>query len=605
MRAPAGGDALLGTTIGSWRVARLLGSGGMGRVYVAVQPAIGARVAIKVLRDASASDSAVVERFFQEARAVNVVKHEAIVDIIDLGRLADGAPYIVMEYLHGASLGDVLRRAAKQGERVPIGTIARVAIEVLGALEAAHAKSVIHRDLKPDNIFVSPNGRATVLDFGIAKLAHTEGMAATQTGSLLGTPAYMSPEQARSQAVDARADIYSLGVILYEATTGVLPFTAGNVFDLLLQHVNDPPAPPRSRRAEISPELEVVILRALEKDPAKRFSSAAEMKAALAAATEQLPERAFAALALPTRPLGRQASDPLAATAASRDSLAKGETMPSSPGEKDAPKPGAPQQVQLSRKMLIGLVAGAAIIGVGSAAAVLLLGRKDSPPVAPAPAPVIAMAPADASPALVEPVPVVAADGAVAALDATTAVLVATTPRDAGRARVRVDAADADPSQTVYVRPVVIPKGSFDPFGAYTSIYKQAEKAAGAKVYPYSLRWGELDTTGRVLPGGDALYDFISPERSKRGDSCIVTVEVQNGSATLMFGDIEVESGPPPCKGAIQPPRCTFEELRQKAIARGLPVDSIDPVTLFHSSPTGWQFSTSKGFSEHLDDDCQ
>ena len=189
MRAAVGTDPVLGTTIGSWRVARVIGTGGMGRVYAAVQPEIGARVAIKVLKQEPGDGPDVVERFFNEARAVNLIKHDNIVDVIDLGQLPGGAPYIVMEYLEGVSLLVLIRR-----QQLTLGRLASILGDVLGALEAAHAKGIVHRDLKPDNVFVSPTGRVTVLDFGIAKLANQAHGTPTQTGMLLGTPAYMSPE---------------------------------------------------------------------------------------------------------------------------------------------------------------------------------------------------------------------------------------------------------------------------------------------------------------------------------------------------------------------------------------------------------------------------
>src|SRR5512142_1468869 len=167
--SPVGDDPLLGRTIGVYRVARLLGIGGMGRVYKGVHPTIGSRVAIKVLSRECSDRRDLVDRFFAEAKAVNLIRHESIVNVLDLATLPDGRPYIVMEYLDGAPLSAIIEQARSRGP-LPLGSIARLVAEVLDALAAAHAKGVIHRDLKPDNIFVSPNGRGKVLDFGIAKL---------------------------------------------------------------------------------------------------------------------------------------------------------------------------------------------------------------------------------------------------------------------------------------------------------------------------------------------------------------------------------------------------------------------------------------------------
>src|SRR5687767_7721875 len=206
---------MLGQIIGNYRITRLIGAGGMGKVYAASQPSIGARVAIKVLSADLAGDQELVERFFAEARAVNLIRHENIVNILDLARLADGRPYIVMEFLDGSPLAGLLSQLGQ----IPLGTLARWTLEVLAGLGAAHAKSVVHRDLKPDNIFITRHGRAKILDFGVAKLAseQRDGVSRTRAGSLLGTPHYMSPEQAQSLPTDARADIYAVGVILYEA----------------------------------------------------------------------------------------------------------------------------------------------------------------------------------------------------------------------------------------------------------------------------------------------------------------------------------------------------------------------------------------------------
>src|SRR5439155_2332776 len=218
--AAAGDDALLGTAIGAYRVARLLGIGGMGRVYKGVHPTIGSRVAIKVLSRECSDRRDLVDRFFAEAKAVNLIRHESIVNVLDLSTLPDGRPYIVMEYLDGSPLANLVDNATRTGQRLPIGGVARLAAEVLDALGAAHAKGIIHRDLKPDNIFVTPAGRAKVLDFGIAKLQPELGGSSTHTGSLMGTPHYMAPEQAAGRHVDIRADMYAIGVVLFECTTG-------------------------------------------------------------------------------------------------------------------------------------------------------------------------------------------------------------------------------------------------------------------------------------------------------------------------------------------------------------------------------------------------
>jgi serine/threonine protein kinase len=297
--SPIGEDVLLGTTIGVYRVARLLGIGGMGRVYKGVHPTIGSRVAIKVLSRECSDRRDLVDRFFAEAKAVNLIRHEGIVNVLDLAMLPDGRPYIIMEYLDGAPLASIIDHGVRHQAPLPLGGIARLAAEVLDALGAAHAKGIIHRDLKPDNIFVAPSGRPKVLDFGIAKLSDVNN-ASTRTGSLLGTPHYMSPEQAAGRAVDHRADIYAIGVILFECTTGRKPFLAEALFDLLRMHVEVPPPSPRQLRPDMPPDLEQVILTALAKPPDQRFSTANAMSVALQHATAQLPPDQWRPLTAPT-----------------------------------------------------------------------------------------------------------------------------------------------------------------------------------------------------------------------------------------------------------------------------------------------------------------
>jgi serine/threonine-protein kinase len=290
---PIGDDVLLGQTLGAYRIARLLGVGGMGRVYKGVHPQIGSRVAIKVLSRECSDRRDLVDRFFAEAKAVNLIRHENIVNVLDLSMLPDGRPYIVMEYLDGAPLASIVDAAQRRGP-LPLGGIARLCAEVLDALGAAHQKTIIHRDLKPDNIFVTPAGHAKVLDFGIAKLHPELGGSMTHTGSLLGTPHYMSPEQAAGQPVDMRTDLYAIGVILFELATLRKPFVADSLFELLKKQVEMPPPPPRSLRPDMPPDMEHVIVTALAKQPEHRFGSAQAMSAALQHATSQLPPEQWA-----------------------------------------------------------------------------------------------------------------------------------------------------------------------------------------------------------------------------------------------------------------------------------------------------------------------
>ena len=286
-------NRLLGQLVGRYRVARMIGKGGMGEVYLGVQPDIGSRVAIKVLPPGGAENRVLVDRFFAEARAVNLIRHEGIVNVLDLSTLPDGRPYIVMEFLEGAPLSSFIDHGA-----LALGTLASLVIDVASALTAAHEHGIVHRDLKPDNVYVTAAGRPKVLDFGIAKLRpELSAMeVATQTGALLGTPHYMSPEQALGRAVDQRSDIYSLGVILFEAATARRPFEADSLFELLRHHVDTPPPSPLSLRPDMPAAYADVILRALAKDPAARFQSADELARALHEAARNFDESAYVSL---------------------------------------------------------------------------------------------------------------------------------------------------------------------------------------------------------------------------------------------------------------------------------------------------------------------
>lgn len=281
-----------GTRVGSYRILDQLGEGGMGAVYVAEHVLLGKKVAVKVLLPEYTQNAEIVQRFFNEARAATRIQHPGIVEVFDFGHDQDGAAYIVMELLRGEPLSARIRREG----RLEPAAAARLLTHVAGALGQAHREGIVHRDLKPDNIFLVPDPdvaggeRAKVLDFGIAKLATDAGAAGvkTRTGMLFGTPVYMAPEQCRgASAVDARADIYALAVILFEMVVGQPPFTAEGVGDLIAKHMFEAPPRPRSLRPTLPPALDEVLGRALAKRPEERYSTveafASEVTAAVGA----------------------------------------------------------------------------------------------------------------------------------------------------------------------------------------------------------------------------------------------------------------------------------------------------------------------------------
>jgi serine/threonine protein kinase len=364
-------DMMLGTTVGVYRIASLVGVGGWGRVYKGVHPEIGSRVAIKVLsRDFSNPE--LIKRFFNEARAVNLIRHENIVNVIDLAQLPDKRPYIVMEYLDGLSLA---KHIANQGT-LGISETCRICAESLDALAVAHEKGIIHRDLKPDNLFITPEGRAKVLDFGIAKLREddTPDAAQTRAGSLIGTPHFMSPEQALARPVDPRSDIYSMGVILFQCLTGKFPFHADSVLELARAHVEMAPVSPRSLRPDIPPELDALVLRALAKDPVERWQDAAALSAALKRIGAQNPGQRTKSLAVesgvqhtpsgipPTQIAGPHASAPVLTPHVPTNGAAPG-----------APSTAGPS----SKRGLLFVVVLFAVLGLGLAIFLLQSNKDD------------------------------------------------------------------------------------------------------------------------------------------------------------------------------------------------------------------------------------
>jgi serine/threonine protein kinase len=290
-------DPLIGIVFGDrYRILRRIGEGGMGVVYEAEHLLIENRVAIKVLRFELRLRNSVVERFRQEAKSASHIGHPNIVSVSDFGETPDGCFYYVMEMLEGVDLAEILyiERA------LPPVRAVRLVVQCCRALGAAHSKGIVHRDVKPENIFVMQADGADfvkIVDFGVAKMNDVEmpgkpGRKLTKTGMIFGTPEYMAPEHAMGKSLDHRADIYALGVILYETLTGWLPFEGDNFMEVLHKHANQPLLPLREKNpfTRVSPELETAIFRALEKDPNKRFQTMDEMAKALLDTPEMLDE---------------------------------------------------------------------------------------------------------------------------------------------------------------------------------------------------------------------------------------------------------------------------------------------------------------------------
>jgi serine/threonine-protein kinase len=305
---------------GRYRVVRKLGTGGMANVYLAEDQELGRSVAIKMLDERHSQDEQFVERFRREAKNAAGLSHPNIVSIYDRGQ-AEGTYYIAMEYLEGRTLKELLITRGP----TPLAVAIDYARQILSALGFAHRHGIVHRDIKPHNIVVAPDGRLKVTDFGIARSGTSQ---MTETGSIIGTAQYLSPEQAKGAPVTPASDIYSVGIVLYEMLTGTVPFTGDTPLEIAMKHLSTTPLPPSEARPEVPHELDSIVLRALAKDPEDRYQSADEMDADLArasrgqavapeteeAATQVLRGAGAATLAAAPTAITQRVTPPLAGT---------------------------------------------------------------------------------------------------------------------------------------------------------------------------------------------------------------------------------------------------------------------------------------------------
>jgi serine/threonine-protein kinase len=375
--------------VGEYRVEGLLGQGGMGRVYAAIHPVIEKRAAIKILHPELSANREAVDRFIQEARSVNQIGHPNIVDVFAFGTLPDGRSYFAMEWLRGQTLRDRLQKA----NLGPIEALSHIDTIAM-ALEAAHEKGIVHRDLKPDNIFLveikGAPAQVKLLDFGIAKLLGNDETRVdrTRTGHMLGTPAYMSPEQARGYQVDHRTDIYALGCVAYELLAGSRPFPAKDAAEIVARHLFEEPPSATTLNPHLLPELDALLLQMLAKEPDARptLARVREVIAAAAAAYIQLDPSARQ-----TPPFGVTARlTPFPSANAFGTPASAARSMSTAP--------------VASRRLSLLIALGAAAVLVSAVVAFVMLRGERTQPAASAPEPrAVTAPPREEPPAVVAP----------------------------------------------------------------------------------------------------------------------------------------------------------------------------------------------------------
>jgi len=297
------GDPFIGQMIkGRYQVIKKLGEGGMGTVYLAEQVSIGRKVALKVLHGRYAQDEEFVRRFRHEARLAAALNHRNVITVYDFDQGEDGSLFIAMEYVDGRNLSEVIREEGP----LDVGRAVRLGIQIAEGLGAAHRTGVIHRDIKPENIMIVGSGQEVkLMDFGIARLRDTGAMTRlTRSGVIMGTPAYMSPEQIEGREVTERTDLYAFGIVLYEMLSGGVPFRASTPGALLMKHLREMPVPVRKLRTEVPSSVEQVVMQALEKKPQRRQKDMEEVAQGLRKAGETLVEEEIPETLLTSTPLG-------------------------------------------------------------------------------------------------------------------------------------------------------------------------------------------------------------------------------------------------------------------------------------------------------------
>ncbi len=501
--------------IGKYEIVEQIGMGGFGVVYKAWDPFIQRWVALKTC---TASDEEATKRFFREAQLAGALQHPNITLIFDFG-IEGGVPYFVQEFLSGTDLDELLKQ-----QRLSLAGIIGILVQVCAGLEFAHSRGIVHRDIKPANVRVLEDGSVKIMDFGIAKLMESDSRL-TQTGVALGTAGYLSPEQLTGKPLDARTDIFSLGVMAYELITGVRPFAGPNISNVIYQILNQDPLPLRRRNPSCPELLENAVLRCLAKDPEHRYGSVRDLAADLKRVLAVLPSttKHTTSTGAVREELSRVSHGPERAVTAPTELAAR--PLQRLPGEAPAPAPRRSRQV-----VVLLLAVGAALLGV---AGWLVLGGPglfsyDSGRTAPAPPPLpspthVAFVPptpeptAEPSPTpapvpvdlFVDPPSLVEVDGR--SLGKVQFVTVTLTP---GRHRIRqVIEGYREATTEVDITPATRRLNlTLPPFGLLTVMPDLGQPTAGVKVYIDGELLGGLPTTDRKVAAGDRRLKVVWPD---------------------------------------------------------------------------------------------
>jgi eukaryotic-like serine/threonine-protein kinase len=535
---------------GRYRIINKLGEGGMGEVYAAEHVHIEKRVAVKLLRPEIVTNKEAVSRFKQEARSASSIGHKNIIGIEDFGQLPDGRIYLCMELLDGAPLNDLIAHG-----NLPPDRVLNILIQTGHGLAAAHAKGIVHRDMKPENIFVTrgPGGEdiPKLLDFGIAKVAGNEGQNnLTRTGTIFGTPFYMAPEQALGQQVDARADIYAMGVICYEVFAGSLPFQGESFMGILTQHITTEPEPVMQRAIAagrvLPPGADQVIARAMAKDPERRYQTMDELVQALvgvyrAAAGSgmsaymeayQPPPSALIAAGMP--PTGALPAAAQMPTVAHGPGGYPPPTGPVGPAVYPAPGSSGGSMAMPAKKSKAGVIAAVlavlAVIGGGAAVLVVSQGGKDADAQAAADAGGLATAPPDAGAVVLDERPIDAGAAAVRVPDAAVAAVA--TPDAAVEVAAVPDAAPAR------IEPIKVLVDA---------------NADGAKIYEKGKQVGRAPDMFDVVPGQSRTFVLKHP---RYRDKTVVIDGSENKVKVVL--DRKGGDAPPPPPPPPEDPRKKF-----------------------------------------------